>query len=148
MSEVWRCFPDFCHGLLKGLREFRRVEKKAVEEQERVRSVAKQQRRVERSGQRELYDADVLAGPASFEVERAGQRRAADSALRKRLLCDRRIKFEDVLGQLLEMPLVWESDVQEFSKNMRLEGKLEVIGLQPRERTVKDGYMLVSKIQM
>ncbi len=129
---------------LRGLREFRSVEKKAVEEQERVRSVAKQQRRVERSGQRDLYDADVLAGPASFEVERTEQRRAADRALRDRLFRDRRVKFEHALGQLLEMPLVWESDVQEFIKRLRRDGELEVIGLRPRERTVKDDHILVS----
>ena len=133
---------------LKGLREFRRVEKKAVEEQERVRSVAKQQRRVKRSGQRELYDADVLAGPGSFEDERAEQRRAAAHALHERLLRDRRVKFQDALGQLLEMPLVWESDVQQLIKKMRRDGELEVIGIRPRERTVKDDHILVSTIRI
>lgn len=133
---------------LKGLREFRRVERKTVEEQERVRLSAKQQHRLNRSGQRELYGADVLAGPASFEDERVEQRRAAHGALRERLLGDRRVKFEDVLADLLEMPLVWESDVQEFIKKMRRGGELEVIGLRPRERTVKDGHILVSTTRM
>lgn len=130
----------------KGLIEFRNVEKKAVEEQERVRSTAKQAHDVERTGQEELFSAAALmTGPPSFEEERAAKLRMAESRFRVLLRGKQRLKYEEALGFLLESPLVWESDVQQIIKNMRSAGELEVAGLAPRERTVKRGHVLVSK---
>jgi len=130
---------------VKGLLEFRGVEKKAVEEQERVRLTAKQTHRVERTGQPELFAASTLAGPASFTEERATQLNAAAASLRVLLRSKRRTKYEDALAVLLEMPLVWESDVKKLIQDMRKAGELEVQGLKHRERTAKRGHILVSK---
>ena len=130
---------------LKGLREFRGVEKGVAEEQERVRSDAKQRRRVGRSGQRELFSSEEISSSQSFQEERAAQLEAANRTLRK-ILCNRvRILYDDALGVLLEMPLVWESDVKDLIDTMRCCGELEVEGLKPRERTVKcdGGHTLV-----
>lgn len=67
----------------KGLVEFREVERKAVDEQERVRFAAKQESREARTGQTELFSADDVAGaPASFEAERSMQRSSAVERLR------------------------------------------------------------------
>jgi hypothetical protein len=129
---------------VKGLQEFRKVEKLAVEEQERIRLEAKQTHRVERSAQPELFAAGALAGPPSFEQDRAAQHYEAMSRLRLVLRTKQRVKYEDVLGVLLEMPLVWESDVQQFVKDMRKAGEIDVQGLRPRERTVKPAHVLVS----
>lgn len=65
---------------VKGLLEFRGVEKRAVEEQERVRLTAKQTDRVERTHQPELFLAATLAaGTSSFDDDRASQLAAAES---------------------------------------------------------------------
>jgi three-Cys-motif partner protein len=132
---------------VKGLLEFRGVEKQAVEEQERVRLSAKQTDRIERTGQTEIFSAATVAGgPPSFEDERASQLTAAESRLRAVLQSRRRIKFEDVLGFLLEMPLVWQSDIQQIIMGMRVDGELDIENLKPRERTVKPGHVIVLKI--
>jgi hypothetical protein len=130
---------------VKGLQEFRGVEKLAVEEQENIRLEAKRTHRVERSGQAELFAADALAGPPSFEQERAAQHTEAMSRLRLLLRTKRRVKYVDVLGVLLEMPLVWESDVQQIVKDMRKAREIDVEGIGPRERTVKREHVLVSR---
>jgi three-Cys-motif partner protein len=131
---------------VKGLQEFRGVEKVAVEEQESVRLAAKQVRRVEQTGQPELFPAGALvAGPPSFEEERAAHLTAATSRLRLLLRSKKRFRYDDAVGVLLETPLVWESDVRQILKDMRSAGELYVEGLSPRERTVKLGHVLVSK---
>lgn len=129
----------------KGLIEFRSVEKKFVDEQERVRSDAKRTRRVERSGQHELFGSAEFSNSQLFQEDRAARLRAADGTFRKMLRGRRRILYDDVLGVLLEMPLVWESDVKDMIDAMRRCGELEVEGLKPRERTVKcdRGHTLV-----
>ena len=131
---------------VKGLREFRSVEKAAVKEQERIRLEAKQLDRVARSGQRELFGVDSFTGPSSFEEERKQHLSRAKSGLRELLQTRKYVDFEDALALCLEMPFVWESDVKCILKEMRKSGEIDVRGLKPRERTVKAGHVLISKM--
>lgn len=130
---------------LKGLREFRGVEKVAINEQERVRSRTKQVRRVERTGQSELFPDDIFATASSFEEQRALKRREATTRLRSLLLARQRVQYLEVLEALLQVPLVWESVVQEIIRDMRATSEVEVQGIAPRERSVKAGHFLVLK---
>jgi len=128
----------------KGLVEFREVERKAVDEQERVRFAAKQESREARTGQTELFTAEHVAGvPASFEVERSVQRNLAVERLRALLRRVPKVPYEDALATLLELPLVWEGDVKRIILEMRDAGELDVVGLNPPERTPKKGHILV-----
>ena len=130
----------------KGLVEFREVERKAVDEQERVRSAAKQESREARTGQTELFGADDVANvPASFEVERTVQRNLAVEQLRALLKRQPKVPYEDALAAFLELPLVWEADVKRIILDLRDAGELDVVGLNPPERTPKKGHVLVRK---
>jgi len=130
----------------KGLVEFREVERKAVDEQERVRFAAKQESREARTGQTELFSADDVAGvPASFEVERSVQRDLAVERLRALLRHQPKVPYEEALASLLELPLVWEADVKRMILDLRDAGELNVVGLNPPERTPKKGHLLVRK---
>jgi hypothetical protein len=129
---------------VKGLREFRGVEKQAIEEQERVRLSAKQTNRVERTGQPELFLA-VTGQTSSFDEDRASQLAAAQSRLRAMIHGKKRIKYEDVLGPILEIPLVWESDIQQIIGDMRATREITIENLKPRERTIKPGHVIASK---
>jgi three-Cys-motif partner protein len=129
---------------VKGLQEFRGVEKQAIGEQERVRLSAKQLDRIERTHQPEFFSASSFAGaPSSFQEERASQLNIAANRLRALLRSKAKIKYEDILGFLLEMPLVWENDIQQIIKNMRQAGELSLENWKPRERTIKPGHVLI-----
>jgi three-Cys-motif partner protein len=131
---------------LKGLVEFRGVEKKAVEEQERVRLTAKQESREARTGQAELFAATDTSGvPATFEDERSLQQASALERLRALLADKRGVTYEDALAALLELPLVWESDLKRMILDLRDAHEIDVVGLKPPERTPKKGHMLVLK---
>ena len=130
---------------LKGLREFRGVEKVVFDEQERVRFRTKRVRRVERTGQPELF-ADDASPTSSFERMEAGRRTEARDHLRRILTAKHRIQYAEVLGVLLETPLMWENVVQEIVNDMRKAHEIRVDGLAPRERTVKPEHFLVSKV--
>ncbi len=129
----------------KGLLEFRDVEKRFVEEQERVRLTAKQLKRIDKTGQNELFsDSSSPTSVRSFEQERQKNKDNALNRLRELLRRNPRVQYEDVLGSLLELPLVWQSDVNELIMDLRGR-ELEVEGLQPRERTPKRGHVIVGK---
>jgi three-Cys-motif partner protein len=130
----------------KGLIVFRKVEKGFTEEQGRVRLTAKQNRRIERTGQNELFgvaDADLPERP--FEQERTEQLKAARIRLIKMIEQRPRNRFEDVQISLLEMPLIWESDIKEMVKSLCDEGRIDIEGMKGRERTPKPGHVLVRK---
>jgi three-Cys-motif partner protein len=129
----------------KGLLEFREVEKKFVEEQERVRLTAKQLERIDKTGQSELFSgAPSATNLQSFTHEREKNKENALRRLRDWLRRSHRFQYQDLLGSLLELPLVWRSDVNEMIIELR--GKeLEIEGLQPRERTPKPHHFIVSK---
>ena len=130
---------------LKGLQEFRSVEKVAVNEQERVRFRTKQESRLERTGQWELFTDDAFANDSSYEQEQERQRTEATSRLRSLLRAKQRVRYLEVLEALLEIPLIWESVAQEIITDMRTANEVEVEGLAPRERTVKPEHFVVSK---
>jgi len=123
----------------EGLLEFRKVEEKEAAEQERVRLDAQQIARVEKSGQPELFGTSdsVEAGVTSFESERRDNLAQAEQILRALLTQDRQLDFKDARTAMLELPLVWEGDVQRL-----VVLNAEVTGMKPRERVVKPGHLL------
>lgn len=129
----------------KGVLEFRNVEQKFVYEQERVRTAAKRKRRREKTGQEELFaDSEFLMSERSFDLEREKRNRAAKERLRELLKLKRRIPYEELIGSVMEIPLVWRSDLNQMIMELRGH-ELEVEGLKTRERTPKPGHMIVRK---
>jgi hypothetical protein len=138
-------YLHYCTRHVKGLQEFRKVEKKMVEEQEQVRLRAKQVDRVSRTGQSELFDSSDMHGPQPFNIERRQNSANAKMRLRELLKTNNRSSFEQVMGAMLEIPLVWESDVQEIIRDMRKSAELDIVGLSSRERTFKRGHFLAPR---
>ncbi len=129
----------------KGLLEFRDVEKRFVREQERVRLTAKQRRRVEKTGQSELFsEPSISTSSRSLYEERQNNIQNAIDRLKELIRTNQRIKYEDILGSLLELPLVWQSDVNELIMSLR-GTELDIEGLKPRERTPKRRHVIVRK---
>lgn len=127
----------------KGLVEFRAVEKKAVDLQERVHNAAKYAHRVRRTHQLELFGPGHLPGvPRSFEAERANQIEAALGTLRELITDSPGIKYEKILDHLLEHPLVWESDIKHWLNEMCSSGEIQIKGLPGRTRTPKPGCVI------
>lgn len=126
----------------EGLLEFRRVEEREILEQERVRMDAQQLDRVKRTGQAELFGTDDLSdvGPTSFEEERRENLRRAEERLVRILQGAAETRYESARAAMMEVPLVWETDVQRIVK-----AKADVIGMTTRERVPKPGHRLKLK---
>lgn len=130
----------------KGLVEFRNIEKKAIDEQERVRGVAKITHQVERTSQTELFGiGDEKLGPRSSDEERNRELSAAHAKLQEILSTHGSCKYETLIGGILENPLVWKSDLDSWLTNLRKAGKIEIPALMGRQRTPKPGYSIIWK---
>ena len=56
-----------------------------------------------------------------------------------------KVPYEVGLATLLEVPLVWETNVKRIILDLRDAGELEIAGLNPPERTPKKGHVLVRR---
>ena len=129
---------------LKGLLEFRKVEQKVVEEQERVRLDVKQIRRERRTGMESLFPAENLQpGPRSFDVERQDNLAQSRARLIELLKRRKRVDYLVVLGLMLEFPLVWESDVRAVVLELRASGVVNIENWKPRQRVPNKEHVLV-----
>ena len=131
----------------KGLLEFRGVEKNMIQAQERVRFDANQAARIERTGQTELFGSDDVPSLelGSFERRRLKNVETARDRLTSLVDTEHRVSFDDARGAMLEVPMVWESDVKESVLRLWTDGKIEIKGMRPTERTPKSGHILVKR---
>lgn len=125
----------------KGIEVFRAVEKLFISEQERVRAAAKQNERIKKTGQMELFGPDDLEH-GFFEQDRDLCLARTELDLLEWLEDKKRVPMREVFEEFLQRPLVWKSDIQEIAGRLRGAGRLEVEGLGPNERTVKEDHIL------
>jgi three-Cys-motif partner protein len=133
---------------IRGLEEFRNVEKQAVAEQESVRFDAKLEEQLSRAPTPDMFGApDETQRERSFANAQDKQRDKARRLILEELARRESVPFDDVYGSLLEMPLMWESAIKNVIKEMGKRGEIEVEGLGLRERTVKHerGHILRRK---
>jgi three-Cys-motif partner protein len=125
----------------KGIQEFRAVEKKAVDEQERVRDAAKIVAKIENTGQGDLLGTNIVEGnvmPYAQERKKQLQRGYG------RLLVELKaqpvgIKYEVLLGAVLETPLVWESDLKDWLIELKNNGAILTPDFKNRQRVPQRG---------
>jgi len=121
----------------RGIEKFRDVEKKAVTEQEAVRKHAQRQHREHRSGQTEMDFGSGVTSPG-LQDEREQQLRKADERLIS-LLQKGPVLYEALKPRVLELRLVWSSDLNDLLVKGHQSGRFLIEGLRPRERTPKAG---------
>lgn len=134
----------YATGHWKGIKEFRFVEKKAIDAQEDKRNAAKYRVIIEKSGMNSLFGQSFMEiDGKSYEQERADQAKRGYKKLIEILDKHKEgIKYKHLLGLVLEIPLVWESDLKEWLNQLRKEKKIEIPELKGRERVPKPDYTI------
>lgn len=125
----------------KGLIEFRRVEKQALEAEENSRIEARHDRRTSRSrqGLLRVETAQPLDRIRAPEVQRAadwlqGQIRHLQS-----------LPYVGALSAVLERFSVTEPELKDILVSLRSQGEIELIGMTPRQRKPSEGVMISIK---
>lgn len=121
----------------KGIEKFRDVEKKVAAEQELVRDRAQREYREAKSGQPEF---DFFAQPTSATLSEERLAQLAKAEARVWEVLDRGpVPFESLQPRVLEIPLVWKSDLTEILIKELRAGRIVIDGLSPRARIPKTG---------
>lgn len=136
----------YCTRHQKGLFEFREVEKKSFIKQNFVRGTLEQNHRIEQSGQGELFGPDCPDTGSQYLINfRENQLNKAHAQLNSLLEKFSKISGEEIKKHLLENEFVWKSDINEIVFELEKSGKIEIINLVSRERTLKDTHMIRGK---
>lgn len=118
----------------KGIEVFKDAEKKAMEVQETARAEAQQRQRVARKGQPELFGSKELHDSTHYELLRDRYLTKARDLVLQTLKSKSRLLYEDAWTMALSQPMTWESDLKEWIAEWKDEGRLEVAGMQPRQK--------------
>ena len=124
----------YCTRSIRGLLEFRKSEKRSLPDRQKLREKAKQTARISRTGQFELYSASEIDASDIFNEYRTANLQRADNIFAENLRPGSCITYEELLGALLALPYVWESDVKRMIAVARERGDLMIEGLSPRQR--------------
>jgi three-Cys-motif partner protein len=125
----------------KGILEFRKVEKKVVTEQESVRQTAQRQDRETRTRQTEIEFASTGEFSSNRQAERASQLQKAEARIHE-LVGFGPLAYETLQPLILELPLVWNSDLNGMLMEAQRNGRLVIQGLGPRQRAPKQGNLI------
>jgi len=120
----------------KGVIKFRDVEKQTVAEQDAIRTTAQREHRETKSGQTELVFAPTGALSNVIQEERIKRRHEAQRRLFT-ILQQGPIIFEQLQPRILEIPLVWNTDLTDILMSEQREGRLRIEGLTGRQRVPK-----------
>jgi len=121
----------------KGMEEFRNVERKVVTTQDSIRAIARRQHREQRSRQPEFeFPPENLSNV--FLEERSQQLSKAEAKIIE-LLRKGPLRFETLQPLILQLRLVWNSDLNRILLQLCKIEQLRIDGLGPRERVPKPG---------
>lgn len=125
----------------KGIIKFRDVEKQAVKEQDTVRATAQREHREERTGQTVMPFEPDQELSRTIKQERAQRLREAEERL---YILTRAgpMPYEQLRPLVLELPLVWNSDLSNLLMREHNAGRITIQGLAPRQRTPKSGNII------
>jgi three-Cys-motif partner protein len=131
----------------KGIEVFKDAEKKAMELQEAARAEAQQRKRVARKGQAELFGSKELHDSSHYESLRDRYVAKTRGLVLQALESKRRLLYDDAWTLALSESMSWESDLKEWIEEWKQNGRLEIVGMQTRQRVPhrNEGNYLVWK---
>lgn len=123
---------------LHGLRVFRDVETKAMQRQEEARDHVRARRREAESNQASLFEPAAVSSP---HLSRLHQRYAgpAKAKVLEYIRTNRRLQFEQLEEVALQHRMTATSELKDWLRQWRDQGRIEYEGLGPKEQVPKHG---------
>ena len=127
---------------LRGIEVFKAAEKKAVPIMERARGEAQKRGREERTGQTELglFTNGLGQDPSLYFLSlRNRYTSRAKAEVLNLLQTKTQLPYDEAWTSALIFPLTWESDLKGWVHDWKREGRLEVRGMNKRQRVPRLG---------
>ncbi len=119
-----------------GVKKFKETEKKAMKAMEAARADA-QQRKRESQGQLTLFESEEMHDGTYFDELRERYLNLAKNQFMQMLQANIRLPYDKAFIEILQTPLIWESDLKSWIEDWQKQGILKIEGLVGKERTPK-----------
>jgi three-Cys-motif partner protein len=123
----------------EGVEVFKETEKKAMEVQEIARADAHKRKREARTGQLDLLGSKELHDSSHYESLRERYLAKARGLVLDALESKHRLLYDDAWTLALSEPMSWESDLKQWIEEWKEEGRLQIVGMEPRQRVPHRG---------
>lgn len=125
----------------KGIEVFKDAEKKAMPVMEKAREEAQKRGREARSGQTEIAFsiADAHDPSVYFRSLRDRYVARARAAIELLLQTEKQVVYDDAWSSAMTFPLIWESDLKDWIHEWDQDERLEIAGMQERQRVPQLG---------
>jgi three-Cys-motif partner protein len=122
----------------RGVDEFKKVEKAAMDRAAEARALAKERRRFQDSGQLSMLQPTELH--PSMKANELRQRYLSMARRRIETLLEERrdVEYRSLWRRAVAYPLVWESDLRDWLKEWLRTGFISIEGLKPRQLPSKE----------
>lgn len=137
----------YCTRNIEGLREFRKTEEKLFNEQTQVRGIVQHRKKIGDSGQAELFDPEDLPYDSKLLQDKRtaniiSAKRKLDSLIKQ----NSKIQVLRIFEELLESTFLWEKDIKDWIMELNKSGKIEILNMDPSERTIKPEHIISLKV--
>lgn len=122
----------------RGIEVFKEAERKSMPDMEAARARAQQRKRVEKTGQIELFSGDDVPS-THFESLRERYTSQAKASLLDQLKTMGKVEYDVAWSNALRLPLVWESDLKEWLREWTKAGIIHRFAMEPKQRVPKLG---------
>jgi three-Cys-motif partner protein len=129
---------------LEGLRTFRDSERKAMVKQNQIRNVTKQERQIERTRNLALFSAEEVGSDDYYQELRTRFFEICQSEVVAFLETRKGCLYKELLS-FLEIPLIYEKDIQELLWELKRKGIIEIAGMTGKERVIKADHAIAWK---
>jgi three-Cys-motif partner protein len=133
----------------KGVEVFKDAERKAMAAQEGARAGAQQRQRLSQTGQPSFLSDQELHDPSYYNTLRDRYLERSKDLVSQKLASGEQVLYDDAWALALSQPMTWESDLKQWIKEWRSEGKVDITGLKPRQKVPQreEGNYLVCHLK-
>ncbi len=127
----------------KGIEVFKEAEKKAMQLMEAARAEARTRRREQRTGQPDLFPAQVLSDSSYYDSLRDRHLAKSKDLVLKALKERNRVPYDELYALALTESLTWESDLKDWINEWKSAGNLTIEGMSSKQRVPHRGEINV-----
>ncbi|MEO5802283.1 MAG: three-Cys-motif partner protein TcmP [Verrucomicrobiota bacterium] len=126
----------------RGLEVFKKEERKAVQTMEEARAKAQQMKR-ESGGALELFSSAVMHDSTFYDGLRNKYLEQVKEFCSAELSAKKKILYDVLWKKALTTPLVWVEDLNGWLSEMKIQNKLKLLNMGPREKVPKRGSNVI-----
>ena len=138
-QDAFHYYMIYATRHIRGVEEFKATEKHVIPFMHETRAKAQERRRLVQSGQRSLLEPAALYRERRFTRHQLKNLDVAKHELRDKLEASSQVLYDDARATVLQYSAVTEADFQEWLREWKTAGLLEITNQRPGQKLAQKG---------